>query len=242
MPNVAAGVNDNTVAQGQTITLSGSGTLGFLVSASYGPASGSGTITYTDGSTQGYSITAPDWFSTTAPSGGSVAVSSAYQNRQGNTTYQGTGDIFAVPVALTAGKTLKSVTLPPGGALSASPAIHVFALATSGSGGTGTPVISLRSHANNDYVTAPNGGTNPLIASSTSIGTAESFDEITNADGSISLRAHANGQYVCADNVGAASLIANRTAIGAMGVVRPHPQRRRERQLQGAREQRLRDR
>jgi hypothetical protein len=214
MPNVAAGVNDNTVAQGQTITLSGSGTLGFLVSASYGPASGSGTITYTDGSTQGYSLTAPDWFSTTPPSGGSLAVSSAYQNRQGNTTYQGTGNIFAVPVALTSGKTVKSVTLPSGGALSASPAIHVFALATTG-GGSSTPVISLRAHANNDYVTAPNGGANPLIASSTSIGTAEMFDEITNADGSISLRAHANGEYVCADNAGAASLIANRTAIGS---------------------------
>ena len=56
-PNVAAGTNDNTVAEGQTITMSGSGTLGFLVSASYGPASGTGTITYTDGSTQSYTLT-----------------------------------------------------------------------------------------------------------------------------------------------------------------------------------------
>jgi hypothetical protein len=37
-PNVAAGTNDNTVAEGQIITTSGSGTLRFLVSASYGPA------------------------------------------------------------------------------------------------------------------------------------------------------------------------------------------------------------
>ncbi|GAA2065144.1 hypothetical protein GCM10009839_90940 [Catenulispora yoronensis] len=212
-PNVAAGVNDNTVAQGQTITMSGTGTLGFLVSASYGPATGSGTVTYTDGSTQSYTITAPDWFSTTAPSGGSVAVSSAYQNRQGNTTYNGTGDIFAVPVALTAGKTLASVTLPPGGPLSASAAIHVFALATSGTG-SGTPVISLRSHANNNYVSAANNGASPLIANRTSIGPSESFDEITNGDGSISLRSHANSDYVCADNAGANPLIANRTAIG----------------------------
>jgi len=135
VPNVAAGTKENTVAEGQTIDMSGSGTLGLLVSASYGPAAGTGTITYTDGSTQSYPLTAPDWWSTAAPAGGAVAVSSAYQNRQGNTTYAHTGDIFSVPVTLTAGKTLASVTLPPGGALTAgTPAIHVFAMAAAGTG------------------------------------------------------------------------------------------------------------
>lgn len=133
MPNVAAGSNDNTVAEGQTITLSGTPTtLGFLVSASYGPATGTGSITYTDGSTQSYTLTVPDWFSTTAPSGGALAVSSDYQNRQGNTTYSGSGNIFSETVALASGKSIASVTLPPGGALAAgTPAIHVFALAAS---------------------------------------------------------------------------------------------------------------
>jgi hypothetical protein len=138
-PNVAAGSNDNTVAAGQKITMSGSGTLGFLVSGSYGPASGTGTITYTDGSTQSYTLNAPDWFSTSPPSGGAVAVSSAYQNRQGNTTYAGSGDIFSETVTLTAGKTIASVTLPPGGALAAgTPAVHVFAISAEGPYG-GTP-------------------------------------------------------------------------------------------------------
>jgi hypothetical protein len=137
-PNVAAGTDDNTVAEGQTITMSGSGTLGFLVSASYGPATGTGTITYTDGSTQSYTLNAPDWFSTTPPSGGAVAVTSAYQNRQGNTTYAGTGDIFSETFALAAGKTIASVTLPPGGALTAGPpTLHVFAVAASGGGAEG---------------------------------------------------------------------------------------------------------
>jgi hypothetical protein len=131
-PDVAAGTDDNTVAEGQTITMTGSGTLGFLMSASYGPATGTGTITYTDGSTQSYTLTAPDWFSTTAPSGGAVAVSSAYQNRQGNTTYAHTADIFSQTVTLAAGETIASVTLPPGAALAAgTPALHVFAIATS---------------------------------------------------------------------------------------------------------------
>src|ERR1700733_6409637 len=169
-PNVAAGSNDNTVAEGQKITMSGSGTLGFLVSGSYGPASGTGTITYTDGSTQSYTLNAPDWFSTTPPSGGAVAVSSAYQNRQGNTTYAGSGDIFSETVTLTAGKTIASVTLPPGGALTAgTPAVHVFAISAEGPyGGTAAAVPGTVQAANYDTggqgtgynVTSVNGSAN----------------------------------------------------------------------------------
>jgi hypothetical protein len=169
-PNVAAGSNDNTVAEGQTITMSGSGTLGFLLSGSYGPASGTGTITYTDGSTQSYTLNAPDWFSTSPPSGGAVAVSSAYQNRQGNTTYAGSGDIFSETVTLTAGKTIASVTLPPGGALTAgTPAVHVFAISAEGPyGGTAAAVPGTVQAANYDTggqgtgynVTSVNGSAN----------------------------------------------------------------------------------
>jgi hypothetical protein len=130
MPTAAAGTNDNTVAEGQTIDISGSGSnshIGFLVSASYGPASGNATVTYTDGSTQSVALNAPDWFSTTAPTGGTVAVTSAYQNRQGNTTYTHTADIFAESFSLTSGKTVASVTLPPGSALATgAAALHVF--------------------------------------------------------------------------------------------------------------------
>jgi hypothetical protein len=81
-------------------------------------------------------------------------------------------------------------------------------------GSAATSAISLRAHANSKYVTAPNSGTSALIASSTTIGTAETFDLLHNADGSVSLKAHVNNDYVCADNAGAAALIANRTAIG----------------------------
>jgi hypothetical protein len=139
-PDQAAGTNDNTVAQGQTIDMSGSGTLGFLLSASYGPASGTGTITYTDGSTQSYTLSSSDWWSTTPPSGGALAISSAYQNRQGNTTNSNTGNIFSEAVPLTAGKTLASVTLPSGPpATAGNPALHIFAIATT-AGKTGNTV------------------------------------------------------------------------------------------------------
>ncbi|HEX4833608.1 MAG TPA: arabinofuranosidase catalytic domain-containing protein [Trebonia sp.] len=74
-------------------------------------------------------------------------------------------------------------------------------------------VVSLRAHANNDYVDAAGSGT-ALKADATSIGANETFDLLTNPDGTVSLRAHADNDYVTADNAGAAPLIANRTAIG----------------------------
>lgn len=73
------------------------------------------------------------------------------------------------------------------------------------------PVISLRAHANGDYVTAENGGAAALIANRTAIGPWEQFDEIDEGNGAIALRAHANGLLVTADNAGASPLTANRT-------------------------------
>ncbi|MFE0465376.1 xylosidase [Kitasatospora sp. NPDC058965] len=74
--------------------------------------------------------------------------------------------------------------------------------------------VSLRSLANNDYVTAENAGTSPLIANRTAVGTWEQFDVVDAGNGTIALRARANGEYVTAENAGAGALIANRTAIG----------------------------
>ena len=92
-------------------------------------------------------------------------------------------------------------------------AVPVSAFGPPSTGG-GTPVISLRAHANGDIVTADNAGAAPLIANRTAIGTWEQFDELDQGNGNIALRAHANGDIVTADNAGASPLIANRTAIG----------------------------
>ncbi|MFI9387486.1 GDSL-type esterase/lipase family protein [Kutzneria sp. NPDC052558] len=78
-------------------------------------------------------------------------------------------------------------------------------------GTAATPVVSIRAHANSEYVTA---GAAPLIANRTAIGSSEQFDLVSNPDGSVSFRAHANGNLVTADNAGGAPLIANRTAVG----------------------------
>lgn len=120
-----SGSADNTVASGQNIAMSKSGsTLGFLVTATYGPASG--TVHYSDGSTQNFTLTSSDWFG----GSGDVAISSAYQNRQGNTTCHGVADVYHVGVALTAGKAVTSVQLPnvSAGAIAGTPAPHVFAM------------------------------------------------------------------------------------------------------------------
>ncbi len=74
-------------------------------------------------------------------------------------------------------------------------------------------VVSLKAHANGDYVDAVNSSTS-LIAASTSIGTNETFDLIRNDDGTVNLRAASDNSLVTADNAGASALIANRTAVG----------------------------
>ncbi|WP_069465883.1 fascin domain-containing protein [Actinacidiphila rubida] len=76
------------------------------------------------------------------------------------------------------------------------------------------PVISLRAHANGDYVTAESAGAQPLIANRTAIGPWEQFDEVDQGGGWIALRAHANGKFVTADNAGAAPLLAKVDAVG----------------------------
>ena len=62
-PNAQAGTPDNVAAVGQTFAMSGSGrTLGFLGAGDYGTASGTGAITYTDGTVQPFSLTFADWW------------------------------------------------------------------------------------------------------------------------------------------------------------------------------------
>jgi hypothetical protein len=74
---------------------------------------------------------------------------------------------------------------------------------------------SLKALVNGRYVTAPNNGTNSLIATNTSVGTAEQFLIVDAGGGNIAFEAAVNGMYVTAENDGASPLIANRTGIGS---------------------------
>jgi len=132
-PDASAGQPDNVVATGQTIALSGHGAdLGLLDTAAYGPVSGTGTLHYTDGSTQSFSLDVPNWYKA-APSGSNAVIVTPYRNRPGNTQDPNVVNVFEQSIPLQAGKTVEAVTLPDIGAVaSGSPSLHVFAMAIGG--------------------------------------------------------------------------------------------------------------
>jgi beta-glucosidase len=131
-PDVSAGQPDNIVADGRAVLLSGTGpTLGFLVTGTYGPASGTGTIEYADGTSQAFTLTAPDWYNT-PPAASAPVISMAYRNEPANAQEQHTVNVYAVTVPLAPGKTVSAVILPDVSAATpaaGSPALHVFAIA-----------------------------------------------------------------------------------------------------------------
>jgi beta-glucosidase len=133
-PDVAAGQPDNVVGSGQTIDVSGSGAdLGLLDASAYGPATGTGTIIYTDGSTQSFSLDVPDWYNT-APAGSNAVITAPYRNRPDNTQDHTVVNVYEQSIPLQAGKTIAAVTLPDvsSSAVQGSASLHVFAIGIGG--------------------------------------------------------------------------------------------------------------
>ncbi len=131
-PNVSAGAADNYKAGGQTVAVSGSGSIAFLGAATNGPSSGTATVNFTDGTTQSVTLSFSDWTlnggSASVQSGNAVALSTSYRNTSSGTKENVTTNVFATsPIALRSGKTVASVTLP---ASVNQGALHVFAIAT----------------------------------------------------------------------------------------------------------------
>ncbi|MFE7359182.1 alkaline phosphatase family protein [Streptomyces sp. NPDC057543] len=131
-PNAAPGDADNTIASGQTIPVTGSGAkLGFLYMSVGGATSGTGTITYTDGTTQSYTLSYADWVATSPTAGSDILTTLPYVNSStgGLRTY--TPNVYAVTVPLQAGKTVASVTLPniSAGIGLRVPTMHIFSTA-----------------------------------------------------------------------------------------------------------------
>jgi beta-glucosidase len=132
------GASDDVIADGQIIDVSGSGTeLGFLGAGAFGAASGTGTITYTDGSTQTYGISMADWYNNAPVAGDQIATTTSSWNSSSSTQVQHPVSIYYASVPLESGKTLKSVTLPTvsSGIGNGVNAMHIFAIAA----GSGTP-------------------------------------------------------------------------------------------------------
>ncbi|MGH3164971.1 MAG: beta galactosidase jelly roll domain-containing protein, partial [Trebonia sp.] len=131
-PSAASGDPDNTMAEGQTITLSGSGsTLGFLASANNSAEAGTGTIYYTDGTTQTFTLDVGNFWYPSGQNGNpsntqvaSVNYANYPTGSSGHTVY-----LFEQNVSLASGKTVEAVTLPDLGSVTGyNPALHIFAM------------------------------------------------------------------------------------------------------------------
>lgn len=127
----ATGAPDNWSQAGQILPIPAvsSGLLGFLGAAVNGPSSGVATITYTDGSTQTFTLTFSDWTlngGSASPAGGnSIAATTPYRDTAGGGRVVGSTYVFLALVQLQAGKTPLSAQLPV--TISAG-AMHVFAM------------------------------------------------------------------------------------------------------------------
>ena len=133
-PGAAAGAADNVVAAGQTMLLTpaaGASTLGILGSATWGPSQGTATITYTDGSTQAFTLAYSDW----TLAGGLLAGDTEVAQMPYRNSPSGPGNsatyLYTTTVPLQAGKTAQSITLP---ASVSQGQIHVFAITTGTAG------------------------------------------------------------------------------------------------------------
>jgi hypothetical protein len=130
-PATGTGAPDNIVASGQTVPFTGGGsTIGFLGTADYGNASGTGTITYTDGTTQDFTLSFPDWWANSPSAGNDVLATTDYFNNGGGKVQQKVS-VYAATAPLQAGKTIAYLTLPDIGpdASTNQVAMHLFALA-----------------------------------------------------------------------------------------------------------------
>ena len=157
-PVATAGTPNNYQAVGQKLPvtpIANAQTLAFLGAATNGAQSGTATITYTDGSTQTFTLAFSDW---TLGGGGSspiagnlIAVKSPYRNTPGGKETVQT-DVFYTDVALQPGKTIQSVSLPSQGGL------HVFAVATTASPPAGQPAAPAYNNIGTSDDAAPASG------------------------------------------------------------------------------------
>jgi predicted alpha-1,2-mannosidase len=148
-PQPSAGFPDNTMPEGQQVTVnaaSGTQTLAFLGSATQGDATGVATLNYSDGTTSKYWLGFSDWTlggGDGSPAfGNQVAGTTAYRDCAGCAGGQDSVNtyVFYAALPVNPGKTLTSVTLPNGtsGGLE-----HIFSIGTSTTAMTGPVVTSL---------------------------------------------------------------------------------------------------
>jgi hypothetical protein len=131
LPDFPAEEPDNVLAKRQTVTVSGSGRLAFLGAAANGNASGTVTITYTDGASGAARLGFSDWTlggrGAQPAFGNRTAITTSYRNSLGGDPQQINTYVFATaPITLAAGKQVASLTLPAHGPVGD---LHIFAVA-----------------------------------------------------------------------------------------------------------------
>jgi len=133
-PSAAPGTPDDVQAHGQVIpvtAVNGATTLAFLGAASFGPSVGTATITYTDGTTQTFSMVFSDWVlnngSAKPAQGDQIVATLPYSNTAHGMLSWQKPDVFYTDVTLEPGKTIKSVTLP---SHTTQGQIHIFAISS----------------------------------------------------------------------------------------------------------------
>jgi len=129
-PDVASAAPDNTMAEGQTIAVSGSGaSLGFLAAANNSAESGTGTIYYTDGTTQSFTLDVGNFWYPSGQDGNPSNVQVAGVNYANYPTGSSGHEVyvFEQSVPLASGKTVAAVTLPALGSVTGyNAALHIF--------------------------------------------------------------------------------------------------------------------
>jgi len=129
-PNVAAGAQDNVLAAGQIVLMSGAAgqtTLGLLGSSSNGASQGTMTIFYTDGTSSTGTVSFNDWAG--GPGNGDTAVATMPYRNSASGSQSITMYIYATTVAVDPSKTVESVVLPDVNNSDSGTAMHIFALA-----------------------------------------------------------------------------------------------------------------
>ncbi|BCY13119.1 GH92 family glycosyl hydrolase [Actinoplanes sp. L3-i22] len=112
-PSAPAGTPDNWIPHGQRIAVGKAGTsVSFLGLATNGPATGTATVQYTDGTSQPVTVTFGDWAGA-VPAGNVEAIALQGRNNVNGTAGTGTFRVLATtPVALDPAKTVAAVVLP----------------------------------------------------------------------------------------------------------------------------------
>ncbi|HEU5333869.1 MAG TPA: beta-galactosidase [Actinocrinis sp.] len=132
-PDAGPAAPDNTMAQGQIVAVSGTGSkLGFLAAANNSALTGTGTVYYTDGSTSTFTLGVGNFWYPAGQNGNPSNVQVAAVDFANYPTGSSNHEVyvFEQSVPLAQGKTAAAVQLPQLGTVAGyNAALHIFALA-----------------------------------------------------------------------------------------------------------------